>query len=219
MGSMLYQIRKYDKSPEGREQMLKEMGFEPEKSKTYTFIPGVNPGKSCPVATDFLSKPDALEGTIEKETIFSEISMKEKFKIVKNYVNFVKPISWYSKSFTAQKLLKYGTLEKETLALVTSIMDFRDMIEAAPITFIITDLKPLLWALKHRESNLKISRWVLKLFELNINFIVSHTEGSRNLIADFLSRIHMVPEEITDAKHNQIGNVICQARCITASGS
>jgi hypothetical protein len=32
-----------------------------------------------------------------------------------------------------------GTLEKETLALVTSIMNFRDMIEAAPITFIITD--------------------------------------------------------------------------------
>jgi len=128
--------------------------------------------------------------------------MKEKLKIVKNYVYFVKPISWYSKSFTAQQILKYGTLEKETLALVTSIMNFRDMIEAAPITFIITDSQPLLWALKHRESNLKISRWVLKLFELNINFIVSHTEGSRNLIADFLSRIHMVPEEITDAKHN-----------------
>jgi len=42
---MLYQKRKYDKTPEGREQMLKEMGFEPEDSKTYTFIPGVNPGK------------------------------------------------------------------------------------------------------------------------------------------------------------------------------
>ncbi len=76
------------------------------------------------------------------------------------------------------------------------------MIEAAPITFIITDSQPLLWALKHRESNLKISRWVLKLFELNINFIVSHTEGSRNLIADFLSRIHMIPDVISDAKHN-----------------
>ena len=58
----------------------------------------------------------------------------------------------------------YGTLEKETLALVTSIMNFRDMIEAAPITFIITDSQPLLWALKHRESNLKISRWVFKAF-------------------------------------------------------
>jgi hypothetical protein len=55
MGSMLYQIRKYDRTPEGRELMLKEMGFEPEDSKTYTFIPGVNPGKSCPVATNFLS--------------------------------------------------------------------------------------------------------------------------------------------------------------------
>jgi hypothetical protein len=32
-------------------------------------------------------------------------------------------------------------------------MNFRDMIEAAPITFIITDSQPLLWALKHRESN------------------------------------------------------------------
>ncbi len=71
-----------------------------------------------------------------KEIIFSEMSMKEKLKIVKNYVYFVKPISWYSKSFTAQQILKYGTLEKETLALVTSIMNFRDRIEAAPITFI-----------------------------------------------------------------------------------
>jgi hypothetical protein len=97
MGSKLYQIRKYDKSPEGREQMLKEMGFEPEESKTYTFIPGVNPGKSCPVATNFLSNSDALEGTLEKEIIFSEMNMKEKLTIVKNYVYFVKPISWYLK--------------------------------------------------------------------------------------------------------------------------
>ncbi|MFN9898354.1 MAG: hypothetical protein ACK55Z_06055, partial [bacterium] len=73
MGSMLYQIRKYDKTPEGKELMLKEMGFEPEDSKAYTFIPGVNPGKSCPVATNFLSNPDALEGTMEKEIIFSEM--------------------------------------------------------------------------------------------------------------------------------------------------
>ncbi len=87
---MLYQIRKYDKTPEGREQMLKEMGFEPEESKTYTYIPGVNPGKSCPVATDFLSNPDALEGTMEKEIIFSEMSMKEKLKIVKNLCIFCK---------------------------------------------------------------------------------------------------------------------------------
>jgi hypothetical protein len=77
MGSMLYQIKGYDKSPEGKEQMLKEMGFEPEDSKNYTFIPGISPRKSCPVATNFLSNPDALEGTIEKETIFSDTNMKE----------------------------------------------------------------------------------------------------------------------------------------------
>jgi hypothetical protein len=63
--------------------MMKEMGFEPEEeSKNYTFIPGVNLGKGCPVATDFLSNPDALEGTIEKEIIFSDLNMKEKLKIV-----------------------------------------------------------------------------------------------------------------------------------------
>ncbi|MFN9940939.1 MAG: hypothetical protein ACK56I_15825, partial [bacterium] len=52
------------------------------------------------------------------------------------------PISWYSKSFTAQQILKYDTLEKETLELDTTIMNFRYMIESAQITFIITDSQP-----------------------------------------------------------------------------
>jgi hypothetical protein len=75
------------------------MGFEPEDSKTYTFIPGVNPGKSCPVATNFLSNPDALEGTMEKEIIFSEMSMKEKLKIVKKLCIFCKTYQLVFKKF------------------------------------------------------------------------------------------------------------------------
>jgi hypothetical protein len=72
--------------------------------------------------------------------------------------------------------------------------------QSVPITYVITDSQPLLWALKNKESNFKIAKWVIKLFELPLNFIVSHSSGEQNIVADYLSRIYMVPDELKEFK-------------------
>ena len=87
-------------------------------------------------------------------------------------------------------------MEKEFLGIMLSVGNFRDYMMAAPITYILTDSQPVCWALRHREDNLKLSRWVLKLYEYvyNINFVISHVQGTKNCIAYFLGRIYFVPE-------------------------
>ncbi len=57
-----------------------------------------------------------------------------------------------------------------------------------------TDSQPVLWALRHKDDNVKLARWLCKLFELQIDLIVTHVVGVRNSIADFLSRLYYVPE-------------------------
>ena len=85
-------------------------------------------------------------------------------------------------------------MEKEFISLTMAILNFADYIEAAPMTFVLTDSQPVLWALRHQEGSLKLSRWLLKIFELPVNLILTHIEGEKNKIADFLSRIYWVPE-------------------------
>ena len=40
----------------------------------------------------------------------------------------------------------------------------------------------------------KLSRWILKLWEFNVSFVVTHVAGEKNGVADFLSRMFFVPE-------------------------
>ncbi len=70
------------------------------------------------------------------------------------------------------------------------------MIETDPITFVITCSQSIFWALKARESSVKIARLVVKIFEYHINLVISHTKGEKKIVADYLSRIYMVPDDI-----------------------
>ena len=73
-------------------------------------------------------------------------------------------------------------------------MHFREYIEAAPICFVLTDSQPLLWALRHKDECVKLRRFLIKLYDFNINFFKNHIEGHRNSVADWLSRYVMVEE-------------------------
>jgi hypothetical protein len=106
----------------------------------------------------------------------------------------VKPIYWFSKLFTEAQRKRYSALEKEFLCLINSVLYFRDYIEATPQTFVLTDNMPVLWAAAHPTDQLKLTRHLLKLYELNINFVFTHIVGGRNSIADYLSRMFIVEE-------------------------
>jgi hypothetical protein len=52
----------------------------------------------------------------------------------------------------------------------------------------------VLWALKHKDESVRLTRYLLKLFEYPLNFVCVHLEGSKNAVSDYLSRIAVVDE-------------------------
>ncbi len=194
IGAFLYQVYHYPKTEQGRNKMLEDLGFEPEQNNTVYLLPGVSPGKNTPLVTTFAKDENAhvtydAVGSLEKD-----LTMTEKIERLEDkYVFHVRPISFYSKCFTDSQVKSYSTMEKEFLAMMLSIINYRDYLEAAPITFILSDNQPILWALKHQNDCVKLSRWLLKLFEFPISIVLTHVAGSKNAIADFLSRLYVVP--------------------------
>ena len=193
-GAFLYQVDSYPKTEQGKAKMLKKLGFEPEQKNTPYVLPGISPGKNTPVVTDFLRDPEDHKKWDKHNTLEQEVTMTEKLKKIQDTVFHVRPICWFSRCFTQGQILRFSTMEKEFLALMIALLNFRDYIEAAPITYVLSDSQPVLWAMKHKETNVKLSRWLLKLFELNINIVLTHIEGPKNAIADYLSRIYCVPD-------------------------
>ena len=144
MGSFLYQIKLYEKTPEGKKAMLKELGYEPEEGLGHFLIPGVSPGRQTPVVTDFLKNKEDLEKYDKEKTILSTETMTEKIDRLKDKIVHVRPIAWHSKCFTTGQIQKYQSMEKEFFSLLHSIINFRDYIECSKITYVITDSQPVL---------------------------------------------------------------------------
>nr|AAP06209.1 similar to GenBank Accession Number P04323 retrovirus-related pol polyprotein - fruit fly [Schistosoma japonicum] len=80
---------------------------------------------------------------------------------------------------------KYSTIEKECLAIVWAVDKWRPYLLGQPF-HIETDHKPLQWLKTARDPRGKLSRWTLRLQEYD--FTIGHIPGSRNVIADYLSR-------------------------------
>jgi hypothetical protein len=199
-GGFLYQVESYTKDLKGQNELLEKLGFVPEPNKTHFLLPGISPGKNTPVVKDFLKNAEDLEKYDVFETLKENETMTEKIAKISDKVFVVRPIAFFSRCFTQGQVLKYSTMEKEFAALMLSLNHFRDYVEAAPITYVLSDSQPVLWALKHKESNVKLARWLLKLFELNISIVLTHVAGTKNAIADYLSRLYYVNEPATKDK-------------------
>ncbi|RPH76356.1 MAG: hypothetical protein EHM77_09295, partial [Planctomycetaceae bacterium] len=157
MGSFLYQLDFYERTQEGKEKMIKDLGFVTENSDSPFLVPGIGPGKKVPVVTTFLKDKNLVKKYDKLNLLESDLTMVEKVKLIQEkYIIFVKPVSWYSKTFSINQILRYTSMEKEFLSLAFSLNHYKDMIASAPITFVITDSQCVLWALTARESNLKI---------------------------------------------------------------
>ena len=73
-------------------------------------------------------------------------TMTEKIAMLKNKVVHIRPISYYSKTFTQGQVINYVAMEKEFLAPLLTVMNFRDYIESVPVTYVLSDSQPVLWA-------------------------------------------------------------------------
>jgi hypothetical protein len=195
VGGFLYQVKRYRKNEEGKKQMLQDLGFEIESTGMEPYmLPGVCPGKNTPVVTDFLDDTDKLKKFDLLDTLNTEKTMTEKVKeINEKYVLHVRPIAFFSKTFSSSQVQSYCTMEKEFMSMVLAIQNFRDYLSAVPVTYVLTDSQPVCWALRHKDQQLKLSRWLLKIFELRVSIIVTHVSGCKNGVADFLSRQYYVP--------------------------
>jgi hypothetical protein len=194
-GGFLYQITAYEKNASGYEQMMADLGFKIEQGAPAYLLPGVSSGKNTPIVTEFVNDKSLAKKYDVLNTLDTTLTTREKVaKIDENYVLNVNPIAFFSRSFSESQTLRYATMEKEMLSLMWCVLNFRDYIQAAPCTYVLTDSQPVLWALRHKDDNVKLARWLCKLFELQINLIVTHVVGVRNSVADFLSRLYYVPE-------------------------
>lgn len=94
------------------------------------------------------------------------------------------PVSYFSKKFNNHQWV-YSTIEKEALSLVLTLKHFEVYVgSSGALTEVFTDHNPLV--LQMKNSNQRLMRWALFLHSFDI--IVHHVKGTKNVLADTLSR-------------------------------
>lgn len=99
-----------------------------------------------------------------------------------------KPICFASRTLN-QAETRYATIEKELLAIIYAVEQFRPYLYGRKFT-IITDHKPLTWLMNLKDPSSRLMRWRIRLEEYDYKII--YKPGKSNLNADALSRA--VPE-------------------------
>lgn len=89
----------------------------------------------------------------------------------------------------------YSTIEKECLAIVWSIQNYRHYLYGQTFT-VYTDHNPLTYLNSLKDSHGRLSRWKLTLQQYDFNIV--YKPGTKNLNADALSRCYAITE--TDKK-------------------
>ena len=85
----------------------------------------------------------------------------------------------------SQQEAKYGTVEKECLAIRWAVGSLRYYLLGRSFT-LCSDHAPLQWLHRMKDTNTRITRWYLALQPFN--FKVIHRPGAQMVVADFLSR-------------------------------
>jgi len=98
----------------------------------------------------------------------------------------IRPCCFHSRKFSPAQL-KYPTYQKELLAIVDSLKFFEAQLRYYKFT-VLTDHQPLLSFLRTRQTSEKLARWQAYMREFD--FVIEHTAGKENLLADALSRKH-----------------------------
>lgn len=96
-------------------------------------------------------------------------------------------IAYYSKKLSSTQR-KYAATEKECLAVVLAVENFRHYVEGTTFA-VITDAKSITWlfSISATNGNSRLLRWALKL--QSYDFSIQYRKGKDNILADCLSRI------------------------------
>lgn len=99
-----------------------------------------------------------------------------------------KVICYLSRSLSRQER-KFGTTERECLAVLFAIEKLRPYLEGAEFS-VITDHASLCWLHNLKDATGRLARWALRL--QNYRFKIIHRKGKDHVVPDYLSR--SVPE-------------------------
>ena len=101
------------------------------------------------------------------------------------------PVVFVSGLFTGSQL-KWAALMKETFAIYMSVKKLSFYLDRAEIT-LRSDHLPLKRFLQKNTLNAKVNNWAMKLESFNIQF--EYIKGSKNVLADTLSRLIDIDED------------------------
>lgn len=107
-----------------------------------------------------------------------------------------RPICYASRTLSKAET-GYSVIEKELLAIVYALSQFRPYIYGRKV-LIVTDHKPLVWVMNLKDPSSRLMRWKIKIEEYD--YITIYKKGSLNTNADSLSRIHEVSSCLISVK-------------------
>lgn len=96
-----------------------------------------------------------------------------------------RPVSFASSKLSPTQS-RWSTIEREAYAVIWGLKRFRSWIFLSKIV-IFSDHNPLSFLTEAAPKSAKLARWALALQEFNLDF--RYRPGSKNIAADFLSRI------------------------------
>lgn len=95
------------------------------------------------------------------------------------------PISYISRTLNKAER-NYNTTEKELLAIIWAVKQFRPYLFGCRFT-VVTDHKPLTWLFNVKDPGARLMRWRLQLEEHDYD--IAYKPGASNTNSDALSRI------------------------------
>jgi len=138
------------------------------------------------VATDvLLAYPDFSK----KFEIYTDASDKQLGAVI---TQEGRPIAYYSRKLNASQL-NYTTTEKELLAIVETLKEFRTILLGQDIV-VYTDHKNLTYKVFNTQ---RVMRWRLLIEEYGPT--LQYVKGVHNVVADALSRLDLDPSLVTDS--------------------
>ncbi|CAD7012878.1 unnamed protein product [Ceratitis capitata] len=141
------------------------------------------------------------------DVILSYPDFNKEFNLTTDASNFAigavlsqdkKPIAFISRTLNKTEEA-YATNEKEFLAIIWALNNFRNYLYGSAKVNIYTDHQPLTQALSNKNNNSKMKRW--KSFLEEYNHELYFKPGTTNVVADALSR--MPPEPINSLSITQ----------------
>ena len=136
-----------------------------------------------------------IKRIIAKQVLLSHPDFRQPFEIHTDASKFQlgavisqnnKPIAFYSRKLTPAQL-NYTTTEKELLAIVETLKEFRNILMGQQIV-VYTDHKNLTYKVFNTD---RVMRWRLICEEFGAT--LTYIQGSSNIVADTLSRLSLKP--------------------------